>query len=210
MSIHVFLSHAPVDREGAKALTRHLTPMIRAKKLELWHRDGEFAEGKLAEQVEHEVQRAQICLLLVSPDLLVDCHEDIEAMEAQRKAKRTFVIPILWRSTEKRQYFFEELRGLPRDGRPIAERRDKDVAWVEVVKGLRAVMDKVEQPQSGNIRVLSASRSLDNAAAEVPIASSERIVTGSGNTVVIGQAPSETLTSAEKLWQVKRQMVAVK
>lgn len=145
MPVDIVISHAVSDRESAETLTRHLTPMSRSGKVSVWHRD---LPGQSGDDVDVEcltrMGRSQIIVLLVSPELEIDRDEDIKEALKQRGARGVRIIPVLVRPVELNDLRYGNLRMLP-DGAAILGRRDRDQAWVEVVKGIRQVADLVEK-----------------------------------------------------------------
>lgn len=140
MPVDILLSYAERDSEGARELERHLTPLVRTGKLSLWHRDRVSAGDEAELQWQAQVQRAHIILLLVSADLEIDRDSDITDALAQRQQRGARVIPVLWRPVNIKDLRYRELRMIP-DGKAVSERRDRDQAWVEVVQGIRKVVE---------------------------------------------------------------------
>src|SRR5262249_38165667 len=108
-----------------------------------WH-EGGIGAGKDRRAAIHEhLDRAAVVLLLVSPDFMAsdDCH-DIEAGRAPQRQRRgeAAVLPIILRPTDWTGAPFAHLEALPRKGRPVTQWKDRDKAWLDVVRGLRAAI----------------------------------------------------------------------
>lgn len=150
MSVDVLLAFSERDREGAEELERHLTPLSRAGKIRLWHR-GKVEPGQQPDaQWRERVTKAPIILLLVSSDLENDRDSDIADALAQRQGRGARVIPVLWRAVNLNELRYRELRMIP-DGGPVANRRDRDLAWVEVVQGIRRVTETLPAAASADL-----------------------------------------------------------
>jgi len=146
MPISIVLSHAHQDRAAAQTLERHLTPMIRAKRITLWHRDWKAADLEGLEptkECHRHMAAASIILLLISPDLEIECETDLE-VALQQRARNARVIPVFYRAVDLSGHWYSTVRMLP-DGTAIADRRDKDQAWVDVVQGIRRVVEVLEK-----------------------------------------------------------------
>lgn len=143
MPVDILLSHAERDNDAARELERHLTPLVRGGKISLWHRDLVSAGDDPDLEWLVQVKQAPIIILLVSADLEIDRDRDITDALAERQARSARVIPVLWRPVNIKDLRYKELRMIP-DGRAVAERRDRDQAWVEVVQGIRKVVEALE------------------------------------------------------------------
>lgn len=148
--ISVFISYAPKDEKFRSELETHLAGLRRQKVIEVWHR-GSLVPGADQAEVDTQLRSAEIILLLISANFLADdlCfdYEMVQALE-QARLGRSRTIPILVQSVVYAETPFAKLAPLPRSERPIATWDKRDEAWVEVVKGIRQVVDslRVAQP----------------------------------------------------------------
>lgn len=143
MPVDILLSYSERDKDAARELERHLTPLARAGKISLWHRDLVIGGDDSDREWQLQVTQAPIIILLVSADLEIDRDRDITDALVQRQSRGARVIPVLWRPVNIKDLRYKELRMIP-DGRAVAERRDRDQAWVEVVQGIRKVVEVLE------------------------------------------------------------------
>ncbi|HRI50596.1 MAG TPA: CHAT domain-containing protein [Pseudomonadota bacterium] len=143
MPVNILLSYSERDIEAARELERHLTPLARAGKISLWDRDMVIGGEDQEREWLARVTQAPIIILLVSADLEIDRDRDIADALVQRQLRGARVIPVLWRPVNIKDLRYKELRMIP-DGRAVAERRDRDQAWVEVVQGIRKVVEALE------------------------------------------------------------------
>lgn len=196
MPVDIVISHAAADRESAETLTRHLTPMSRSGKISVWHRDlpGQSGDDVNAECVTR-MGRSQIIVLLVSPELEIDRDEDIKEALKQRGARGVRIIPVLVRPVELNDLRYGNLRMLP-DGPAILGRRDRDQAWVEVVKGIRQVAELVEK--QGGTGIAGASALPGRTPTSTSTAVRANTPASSGV-----QAPSSQPASASETSQIK-------
>jgi hypothetical protein len=192
MPVDILLSYAERDTEGARELERHLTPLARAGKIGLWHRDRVTAGDDAQLAWKAKVQQAPIILLLVSADLEIDRDSDITDALAQRQARGARVIPVLWRPVNIKDLRYRELRMIP-DGKAVTERRDRDQAWVEVVQGIRKVVEALAtQDSSAPVASAGAHPAAERTSAPSPgvaTAAKERAApSAAGGDAAAGQA----------------------
>jgi WD40 repeat protein len=134
------LSAGGVDEPLRAELEAHLEPLVR--------------EGLLCVRVgapfapfasEEEIERARVVLLLGSPAFAASraCVEvgSRRALERQTRGEARILLVRLrahdWTGTP-----IAELPALPFDGAPIAERADRELAWIEIARSLRAIQTR--------------------------------------------------------------------
>lgn len=126
------------DRAAFLELRKYLTPKLRAGALTLWSpedaRPGEQLELARAQHLE----KADVVVLLVSPDFLADAKLDelVNQVLKRRTEGSCVVVPVLVAASDWKSSRFGSLQPVPRDGVAIRSRKDRDSAWVEVVEGL--------------------------------------------------------------------------
>src|SRR2546421_12801455 len=135
--IEVYYSYAPSkrDEELRLELEHHLITFERNGLIAGWHR-GEILAGKVSasERLVH-LQRAQLILLLVSPDFL-SSHETYHfemklALERHTRGE-AYVIPILLRPVFYKNTPFAHLQMLPDNHLPITSWEHQDEAFENV------------------------------------------------------------------------------
>ena len=55
------------------------------------------------------------------------------------------VVPVILRACDWGAAPFGELQGLPKDGRPLSSWENRDEAWNDVAKGIRKVIERLQQ-----------------------------------------------------------------
>lgn len=122
--------------------------------IESWHDRRIIAGSELDPAIDEELEKADVILLLVSPDFLASryCYgvEVRRAME-RHKAVAARVIPIILRPCEWDRAPFAGLLAAPKDGKPITRWPDQDEAFLDVTRAIRAVVEAVP-PQPATIR----------------------------------------------------------
>lgn len=138
--------------------------------IEIWH-DRRITAGKeFAGSIDNEIERADIILLLVSPDFLAsDYCYDIEMTKAieRHHAGTAHVIPVILRPCDWRAAPFGKLLAAPRDGKPVTRWPDLDDAFLDVIHCIKEVLPKpegrmtkasvnppvIDVPRSSNLRL---------------------------------------------------------
>lgn len=110
-----------------------------------WH-DRRLTAGEDVDKgISEELERADIILLLVSPDFLASdyCYgiEMTRAVE-RHKGGSAHVIPVILRPCEWREAPFGGLLATPIDGKAVTKYTDRDEAFLEITKAIRAAAGK--------------------------------------------------------------------
>ena len=149
--VRIFYSYSHHDETSLNKLRLHLTQLKREGLIKEWY-DREISPGSsFAQEIDENLSKAQVILLLISPYFLAsDYCYDVEMAKALQRARRegVRVIPIILRNVEGwQQSPFGHLQVLPKDGKPVMSWRDKDAAWSDVAQGIRkAIVEITSQP----------------------------------------------------------------
>lgn len=146
----VFCSYSHQDHSLRLELETQVSPLVRQHLITFWS-DRRIAPGEAWEQtIDEKLETADIILLLISAYFVQSdyCY----TRELQRAIQRNqlgearvipvFVRPCVWEGLE-----FAHLQGLPRDGKPISTCADREAAWTEVVRGLKAIAVEMQTEQ---------------------------------------------------------------
>jgi len=140
--LRVFISYSHKDERLRRELETHLAQLEREGLIEHWQDRKIGAGEEWAGAIDTHLAKADIVLLLISADFIASryCY-DIEMRRAlnRHRAGRARVIPIILRAADWHTAPFGKLQALPTEGKPVANRRPRDVAWLEVATGIRAV-----------------------------------------------------------------------
>jgi hypothetical protein len=149
-TIEIFFSYVEEDKDMAEKLQKHLILLKRQGLITNWHSGELIPEEEPSEQIKEHLDRAKIILLLISQDFMFSEHHDtVEVKRAMERhnSKEAIVIPILLRpSNDLDKAPFGALLALPRNRKPISKWSDKDEAFVEVARDIRAVVERLRSP----------------------------------------------------------------
>jgi tetratricopeptide (TPR) repeat protein len=147
--VTLFYSYAHHDRRFRDQLEVHLSLLRREGRIWDWSDRRIEAGQDWAAAIARGIDDADIVLLLVSPDFLAShyCY-DIEVTQAILRHQQGIsrVIPIILKPVDWHGAPFGTLQALPRDGKPVSTWRNRDEAWLDIVRGLRTVIDSVTDP----------------------------------------------------------------
>lgn len=142
----LFFSYSHKDESLRDELAAHLKLLERQGVIRGWHdrRIGAGTDWKNA--IDEHLQRAGVILLLVSADFIAsDYCYDVEMKRAlvRRDAGEVIVIPVILRPCDRAQTPFAQIQALPRDGKPVTSWSNRDEAWTDVAKGIRAAVEQL-------------------------------------------------------------------
>ncbi len=144
--ITVFYSYASEDEVDQQLLEMRLRLLRKQGLIADWHQGMISAGGEAKREIDAHLETAQIILLLLSADYLAsDNHFNIEMPRAlQRRANgEARVIPILLRPCEWEESPLADLQPLPANDKPISQWKDRDAAFLDVARSIRAVVEKL-------------------------------------------------------------------
>lgn len=142
----LFFSYSHKDEMFRDELETHLAILKRQGIIEPWHDKWIDVGSEINEAISHELESADIILLLVSPYFLDSnyCY-DIEFQRAigRHKKGEVKIIPVIvnpcdWKSTP-----LVDLLVVPKDGKPISKYPNYHDAFLEITTAIRNVAEKI-------------------------------------------------------------------
>src|SRR5438874_2040111 len=131
-AIEVFYSYDQADEPLLKELEKHLAILLRQGYITSWNKREISAGQEWKYESDKYLNRANIILLLVSPDFIASdyCYsiEMKRAME-RHEAKEARVIPIILRPVSWEDALFGTLQVLPTNRRPVTSWPSRDEAF---------------------------------------------------------------------------------
>ncbi len=143
-SVKVFVSYAHEDEFYKDELNRHLGALKRNGRIEVWN-DRQIISGQEWDNaIKEELNSADIILLLISVHFIASDYiwntELARAIERHR-SRTCIVVPIFCSACDHAGLPFSALQGLPRDARPISTFQSSDEAYLDIINGLKQVLD---------------------------------------------------------------------
>ncbi|HEX6011887.1 MAG TPA: TIR domain-containing protein, partial [Geminicoccaceae bacterium] len=141
------VSYSHRDDDLRAELETHLKLLQRQRLLQLWTDRRITAGEEWKGQIDTNMERADLILLLISPDFMdSDYCWDIELKRAleRHEAGLARVIPIIVRDVNWRSAPFAKLQALPKDGKAVTtwgnDRYARDTAWKSVAEGVEQAL----------------------------------------------------------------------
>jgi internalin A len=147
-AVRLFYCYARKDKSLRDEMETHLKLLKRQGLIESWHDQDVEAGEEWKRKIDSNLERADIILLLISPDFFDSdyCYE-VEMNRALERHERNEarVIPIYVRDVNWHTAPFAKLQGLPSDGVAVNNRPDRDSAWRNVSEGIERVASQIRQ-----------------------------------------------------------------
>jgi tetratricopeptide (TPR) repeat protein len=149
--IQIFISFAPSVRKDKKMfdeLKKHLNVLKQQGSIEGWY-DSEIDTGSdWRKQIDTYIKSADIIVLLLSVDFFASerCRE-IEFKQAVErcKARVARLLSVILRPFNVNGLIPNESDLLPSNGIAVAQWSDRDVAWEEIARSIRKVVEELRQ-----------------------------------------------------------------
>lgn len=142
--LKLFYSYSQKDEALRNELETHLAMLKNDGVILGWHDRQIMAGQEWDGKLDEHLKRADIILLLASPDFLASKYcFDIEVTRAMERheAGEARVVPIILRPCEWERAPFSKLQSLPIGTVPITRWADRDEAFLNVTQGIRRVVE---------------------------------------------------------------------
>jgi tetratricopeptide (TPR) repeat protein len=120
--------------------------MVSEGLLEPWSDRDITGGAEWAGKIDENLNAAHLIVLLVSPDFLASKYcQDVEMTRALERHDRgeARVVPIILRPCDWETSRFARLQAYPTDGKPVVDWTTQDHGFLNVVNGLRRVVDEI-------------------------------------------------------------------
>jgi len=138
----IFFSYSHVDEDLRDRLETALTMLKRQGFVETWHDRRIPAGDDIGNTIDAAIERADIILLLVSPEFLASAYcyerEMMRAME-RHEAGEARVIPVILRPCDWKSTPFGKLLAVPKDGLPVTKHADYDDAFLDITNAIKSI-----------------------------------------------------------------------
>ena len=154
--VSLFYSYAHEDEPLRDELRGHLKILERRGMVSSWH-DRQIVAGQdWHAEIDQQLKLADVVLLLISTDFInSDYILGTELTVAMQRHTAGFatVVPIIVRAVDIAPedvdaFPFMKLQGLPTDLRPVTSWPNRDEAWTNVAKGLRATVKAIHDKRA--------------------------------------------------------------
>jgi internalin A len=146
--LSLFYSYSHKDEELRNQLETHLKLLQRQQVIAPWHDRMIDAGEEWRGQISDKLERADLILLLISPDFIASdyCYDKEMTVALQRQdANEARVIPVIVRDVSWSKAQFARLQAMPRDGKAVTLWSDRDTAWRNVAEGIERVAEELRK-----------------------------------------------------------------
>lgn len=153
--LRVFCAYSHKDEQFLDGLHEHLSLQRRLGRIAVWHDRRIDAGDEWKNEIDERIETYPVILLLISASFLNSeyCYgTELGIAMRRHDNKEARVIPIILRPCDWKEAPFAKLQALPRNGRPVVRWEDRDEAWLDVVTGIRKVIESLGKRQSSEIR----------------------------------------------------------
>ena len=140
MTKKLFISYSHKDESHREELEERLAMLKRNNIVSVWHDRKIIAGDDWKNQIDDNLESADIILFLISPSFLASNYcFDVEVKKAMEKqaAGTAQIISIIVRTCDWHECEFSKFQAVPKDAKPIDLWGNKDNAWQDVVDGLK-------------------------------------------------------------------------
>lgn len=143
----VFFSYSHKDEELRDELETHLSMLKRDGSITSWHDRRILPGADFAQQIDENLESADVVLLLVSSYFLAsDYCVEVEMRRALERHEQgeCRIIPVILRPCDWHSAPFGHLLALPKDGKPITHYPDLHQGFAEVVGAIRDMLSSTK------------------------------------------------------------------
>ncbi len=152
--VKIFICYSSKDERLKNELLAHLSPWMRQGIIESWdNRQIKAGDEQNKEILEH-INKADIVLCLLSSDFLnSEYYDTLEMKRAweRQECGEIEIIPVLLREVDWQRTPFRRLQVIPRNGKSIKHRFNKDKVFVEIAQELEIVFEEVKAKKESRI-----------------------------------------------------------
>lgn len=143
---YLFCSYSHADETFRSQLEKHLALLRQQDAIHVWH-DRRIQPGTdWKKEIDNNLEKADIVLLLVSADFMASQYcvgiEMKRALERQGSGSAR-VVPILIRECDLQGAPFASFQWLPTGSKPVKNWSNRDKAWTNVAQGIRHVVESL-------------------------------------------------------------------
>jgi TIR domain len=160
--IEVFIAFDKEDGALLKELEKHLKSLEMEGLITVWNASKIIGGMDWQQEIEKHLELASIVLLLVSANFMASDEAFGLAKQALERSKRqdVRVIPVLLQEVDWTYSIFGGLAPLPANGKPVASWKDRNAAFLDVVKGIRQIVTSL--PVSAGNDTISSTALADS------------------------------------------------
>jgi hypothetical protein len=156
----VFASYSHKDEALHDELAKHLKPLEREGVVRPWHDRKITAGREFGTAIDNVLEKAEIILLLISPDFVASDYcwsREMERAMERHRSDEARVIPVILRPVDWHNTPFGKLLALPTDGKPVTSWPNHDDGFLDIAKGIRKVAEELKAEETGAVQDIRLS-----------------------------------------------------
>lgn len=148
-----FISYSHADDKALERLHKHLAMLTRDGNFLTWTDHAILPGDGVDGVINAQLRQSNLFIALVSPDYLASryCYEqEFQQALALAEAGKMRIVPIILEPCDWLSSPFKEFMALPKDGQPISGWTNQNLAFLDVVTGLRRLVEASEEGRGAN------------------------------------------------------------
>lgn len=136
------ISYAHADEVYKNELESHLAPLLISNLISSWSDRKLQAGAFLYKEIRQQMESADVVFLLISSSYLssTSCLEEMQSAFGRHESGLSMVVPVITRPCDWTILPLGDILATPKDGVPISIANNRDVAWLDVVRSLRELL----------------------------------------------------------------------
>ena len=146
--VRLFYSYSHKNEDFRSSMEKSLS-LLRRRNFIRESSDHKILPGqRISDAVKKEMKAADIFVFLISPDF-ISSEPCMKEWEESKQFKSSFRIPIILTHCPWQDLLDDDdIKALPKDGKPISSYPDQSVAWNEVYEGIKSVAESIRSNSS--------------------------------------------------------------
>lgn len=144
--LKLFYSYSHKDESLRDSLETHLSILARQGIVTQWHDRRIVAGNEWEEEINTQLETADIILLLISADFIASdyCYsKELKRAIDRHESNQAKVIPVIVRPVDWSDAPVAKLQALPKDSKAVTSWNNQDEAWLSVSNGVREAAHEV-------------------------------------------------------------------
>ena len=149
--VNAFISYAHADEKALERLRKHFAMLQREGSLNAWTDNAIVPGAKLDPEIDANLKSSSIFIALLSPDYLASkyCYEtEFKQALALADGGKLRIVPVILEPCDWLSSPFKDFMALPKDGQPVSSWTNQNNAFLDVVTGLRRLLQTLTSAPS--------------------------------------------------------------
>jgi hypothetical protein len=152
--VKTFISYSHADEAFKDELVTALSPLKRAKQIDIWDDRAILVGNKWDEEIKKALAQCEMAIFLLSPDFLAsDYVNDVEITGAMQRHQenRIRLVFVMIRNCDVnshvipgQRYRLKDFQGLPKNFKAVNSWTLREEAWMNVVQGIKPVINVIQ------------------------------------------------------------------